>query len=94
MIFNPNSNISSAIQDFHQARNKAMLKEIIAHLTGEPTSLLSYDDVRRKIKVQGFAERGLKEIPINAIIGSVGRYNDFTRDFLPRRILRRIVGQG
>lgn len=85
MIFNPNSNISSAIQDFHQARNKAMLKEIIAHLTGEPTSLLSYDDVRRKIKVQGFAERGLKEIPINAIIGSVGRYNDFTRDFLPRK---------
>jgi nucleotide-binding universal stress UspA family protein len=85
MTFNPNPDISSAIHDFHQARNKAMLKEIIAHLTGEPTHLLSYDEVRRKMKVQGLAERGLKEIPVNAIIGSLGRYNDFTRDFLPRK---------
>ena len=82
---NPNPIISSAIQDFHQARSKAMLKEIIARLTGESTHLLSYDEVRQKLKVQGLAERGLKEIPINAIIGSLGRYNDFTRDFLPRK---------
>ena len=29
------------------------------------------------------AAAGLKEIPLDAIVGSVGRYADFTRSFLP-----------
>ena len=33
----------------------------------------------------GRAERGVRQIPIDAIVGSVGRYTDFTRTFLPRR---------
>lgn len=28
-------------------------------------------------------ERGLEEIPLDAIVGSAGRYSDFTREFLP-----------
>jgi nucleotide-binding universal stress UspA family protein len=35
--------------------------------------------------MKGFAERGLQDIPLDAIVGSVGRYTDFTRGFLPRR---------
>jgi nucleotide-binding universal stress UspA family protein len=30
-------------------------------------------------------ERGVHEIPLAAIVGSVGRYSDFTRTFLPRQ---------
>ncbi|MEW5986231.1 MAG: universal stress protein, partial [Chloroflexota bacterium] len=45
---------------------------------------LPYDDVRQKLKPTGATSRGLQEIPLAAIIGSVGRYSDFTRDFLPR----------
>lgn len=78
-------NLVSAIHDFHSARNRAILKEILARLTGESTELLSYEEVRQKLKMLGSVERGLQEIPLKAIVGSVGRYSDFTRDFLPRR---------
>jgi nucleotide-binding universal stress UspA family protein len=79
------SSLSSAIEDFHRARRQANLKELLARLTGESTLLLSYDEVRRQLRGAGGVERGLKDIPLDAIVGSVGRYTDFTRDFLPRR---------
>lgn len=79
------SNINSAVQDFYRARNKAMMKEIIARITGESIDLLSYDEVRDKLKVKGVSEKGLRDIQLDAIVGSLGRYNDFTRDFLPRK---------
>ena len=78
-----NELLSTAIEDFRAARTRAALKEILARFTGEPTRLLSYDEVREKLRLQGAAERGLKDIPLDAIVGSVGRYADFTRDFLP-----------
>ncbi|MEJ2599941.1 MAG: universal stress protein [Anaerolineales bacterium] len=77
--------LSKAIDDFHKARSRAALEEILARLTGESTRLLSFDEVRRKLKVKGSYERGLHDIPLHAIVGSVGRYNDFTRNFLPKQ---------
>ncbi|HEY3474269.1 MAG TPA: universal stress protein, partial [Anaerolineales bacterium] len=38
-----------------------------------------------KLKLRIRTERGLQNIPLDAIVGSVGRYTDFTRTFLPRR---------
>jgi len=80
-----NGNIALAIQDFRRARNRANLQEIVARLTGKSAHLLSYEDVRRKLKAKKSGVRTLKEIPLDSIVGSVGRYNDFTRSFLPRR---------
>ena len=77
--------ISPAIQDFHRARNQAKLQQIVARLTGKPSDLLSYEEVRRKLKARASGTRTLKTIPLDAIVGSVGRYNDFTRTFLPRQ---------
>ena len=79
------SDYSSALSDFQRARNQAQLKQLLARLTGESTQLLSFDDVRQTLRLQGGIERGLKDIPLDAIVGSVGRYTDFTRDFLPRK---------
>jgi nucleotide-binding universal stress UspA family protein len=78
-------NYSNAIADFRRARSRADLKELLARLAGESTQLLSYDEVRNQLKLMGFTERGLQDIPLDAIVGSVGRYSDFTRDFLPRQ---------
>jgi nucleotide-binding universal stress UspA family protein len=72
-----------AIQDFRAARYKASLREIIGRLTGETTELLSFEEVRQKLKAQISQKTELAEIPIDAIIGSVNRYQDFDRDFLP-----------
>jgi len=76
---------SLAAADFRSARNRAALKELLARITGKNIDLLSFDEVRLKLKAQSGSERGLVDIPLDAIIGSVGRYTDFTRDFLPRR---------
>ena len=73
-----------AIQDFQSARQKAGIQEVLARVTGRSNQLLSYDEVAEKLKLQIRTERGLQNIPLNAIVGSVGRYTEFTRTFLPR----------
>ncbi|MGB9668891.1 MAG: universal stress protein, partial [Anaerolineales bacterium] len=82
---NEYTNFSTAINEFYRARNQAQLKEIIARVRGESNKLLNYDEVRKRLHAQGAIDRGLKEIPITSIVGSCGRYNDFTRDFLPKK---------
>ena len=74
-----------AIHDFQTARQRASVQEILARLTGKSTQLLSYEEVAEKLKLRIRSEGGIQHIPLNAIVGSVGRYTDFTRTFLPRR---------
>lgn len=81
----PATKFNKSINDFRNARQRAALENIVARLTGKSTELLSYNDVVRKLKVVSQAERGVREIPVEAIVGSVGRYTDFTRTFLPQR---------
>ncbi len=74
----------SAIEDFQNARQRASIEEVLARFTGKSNRLLSYDEVAKKLRLQSRTERGIQNIPLNAIVGSVGRYTDFTRTFLPR----------
>ncbi len=55
----------------------------MARLTGQPTELLSFEQVRESLRGISGLPRGLQEIPLDAIVGSVGRYADFSRTFLP-----------
>jgi nucleotide-binding universal stress UspA family protein len=73
-----------AIRDFQAARQRASVQEILARFSGKSTQLLSYDEVAKKLKLRIRTERGVQHIPIDAIVGSVGRDTDFTRAFLPR----------
>jgi nucleotide-binding universal stress UspA family protein len=75
---------SAAVQDFRRARQRAGLEKLLARWTGKSLDLLSYDQVRERLRLHNRINRGLQEIPLNAIVGSVGRYRDFTRAFLPR----------
>lgn len=61
------------------------MQEVLARLSGKATTLLSYEEVRQKLKAKKAENRIFEEIPLDAIVGSVGRYKDFTRSFLPRR---------
>lgn len=82
---NKNVNYHAAIQDFQSAHLRAKLQGVLARVTGKSNELLSYEEVATKLKLQGRSDKGLQSIPVDAIIGSVGRYTDFTRTFLPRR---------
>jgi nucleotide-binding universal stress UspA family protein len=75
---------SLAVEDFKQARQKANLEKILARFLKRETDLLSYEEVRSKLKATEGSKRELKEIPLDSIIGSVGRYTDFSRRFLPK----------
>jgi nucleotide-binding universal stress UspA family protein len=74
-----------AVHDFQSAQQKAAIQDILARITGRPNHPLSYEEVAEKLKLKARAERGVKTIPLDAIIGSVGRYAEYTRDFLPLR---------
>jgi nucleotide-binding universal stress UspA family protein len=76
--------ISIAVEDFRRARRQAAMQAILARLTGKSADLLSFEEVRKKLRANMRAGSQLEEIPLDAIVGSVGRYTDFTRDFLPR----------
>ena len=76
---------STAVQDFKRARRRADLQEMLARLGGgKRNRLLSFEEVRKQIGRTSLLPRGLREIPLEAIVGSVGRYEDFNRQFLPR----------
>jgi nucleotide-binding universal stress UspA family protein len=79
------NSLSSAINDFHRARNRAVIKELTARITGENVHLLSFEEVRRKLNAQISSSSHIEDIPLDSIVGSVNRYDDFTRDFLPRK---------
>jgi hypothetical protein len=74
-----------AIQDFDRLRERAIIQELIGAITKAPAGLLPFEEVREKLHIREAGERGLRDIPLDKIVGSVGRYHDFTRTFLPRR---------
>jgi len=76
---------SRALQDFRRARSKARLQHLWAAVTGESLDLLRYDEITKKMHTLGLSSKGLKEIPVKSIVGSVNRYQDFDRNFLPLR---------
>ncbi len=76
---------SRALQDFRRARSKARLQHLWAAVTGESLDLLVYDEITRKMHTLGLSSKGIQEIPVDAIVGSVNRYQDFDRNFLPLR---------
>jgi nucleotide-binding universal stress UspA family protein len=77
--------LQKARADFQQARQRAAMEKVMGSLTGKPVELLSFGEVYEKLKAVGAAEAGLREIPLEAIVGSVGRSQDFSRTFLPRQ---------
>jgi hypothetical protein len=69
--------------DFNAARAKAMFRELLALLTGRQNQLLAFDQVASKLRVGGPIYRGVKTVRLDQIVGTVNRYHDFDRAFLP-----------
>jgi hypothetical protein len=69
--------------DFATARRKAFWNEVASFLSGRSNTLLAWDEVRDKLRVRGQVWRGLQAVPVERIVGSVGRYRDFDRAFFP-----------
>lgn len=71
--------------DYDRARRKAFLNDIVSFLKREPNTLISYADVRDRVTMENESYRGMREVPVDMIVGSMDRYRDFDRRFLPKR---------
>ncbi len=69
--------------DFSRARFRAFLNRISSLVSGQPTQLLSYDEIKEKLHVGGPIYRGVHTVRVEQIVGSLNRYHQFDRAFLP-----------
>jgi uncharacterized membrane protein YfbV (UPF0208 family) len=72
-----------ANEDFERAYLKAFWRKVANWLTKGENELLPYDEVRNHLPIRGQHYIGLQQVPIAQIVGSLGRYRDFDRAFLP-----------
>jgi hypothetical protein len=70
--------------EFSHLRIKAFLEMMMGKITGHNMHLLSFNEVVEKLRLKQSIYRGLQDVPLDNIVGSTGRYEDFTRHFLPR----------
>jgi hypothetical protein len=81
----PQSILSAAKADFESAYAKGRWHKVFNNLVRSNNELFSFDEVRKSLPAYGQHDAGMKQIEIDKIVGSVGRYNDFDREFLPIR---------
>jgi hypothetical protein len=70
---------------FQGARMRAFWEEAFALLRGRSVRLMSFDEIRTRLHLSDESYKGLRNIELDKIVGSVGRYRDFTSNFMPRR---------
>lgn len=74
----------TAAYKFERLQGKRVVRSLLGLFTSRPDdSLLSFDDVQSVLRSQTGVPRGTRMISLDHIVGSVGRYRDFDRAFLP-----------
>ena len=75
---------AEAKEKYRRSVVQAQLADLFGLISGENTDLLSYDEVAKRLKARQQISMGTQMVRLDRIVGSVGRYRDFTRTFLPR----------
>jgi hypothetical protein len=75
---------ASAREHYTQNVRRAQMADMLGLISGRNTDLVSFEEVARKFKARQQVEIGIQMVRLDKIVGSVGRYRDFTRTFLPR----------
>lgn len=79
------ANLIDGMHRFQNARSRAFWHAISSLLRGKAAELLSFEDIRDRMRLNEESYKGLQDIPLDKIRGSVGRYRDFNISFLPRK---------
>ena len=74
-------------RDFTHARRRAFFRRIRARLRNDLACnrLLSFDEVKGSLGAFNKVYLGVRIVPVEKIVGSVNRYRDFDRTFLPTK---------
>ena len=76
---------SESRRDWEHARRSAFVQDVLSTFTQRPADLLSFEEVRRRLELRNERYLGIQDVDLDHIVGSVGRYQDFTRAFFPRQ---------
>ena len=77
--------IREGVSAFQSARFRAFWDEVFSLVRGKPAELLSFEDIRARLRLREEDYKGMQDVPLDKIVGSVGRYREFTHRFLPKR---------
>jgi hypothetical protein len=72
-----------ARREWNQARRKALWLQLRSSLSSKKIDLINFDQLSQHFDLGNAAYRGVQNIPVAKIMGSVGRYQDFVQAFLP-----------
>ena len=81
--------ISQTNEDFEKAKTRGRIQSVLSTLAWKNSDLLSFYAVTELIKPRNETYRGMRTIPVAQIIGSEGRYQDFSQAFYPKKELLR-----
>lgn len=74
-----------AESDFYRARIRARLADLLSVAKPSLRELMPFEEARKILKPKNESYRGLQTVPLDRIVGSEGRYRDFTRFFFPKK---------
>ena len=86
--------IVSSVKEFNSAHQRAIFEGWRNFIRRHPNNLLPYEPVRQALGLRNAIKRGLQEIEVEKIVGSLGRDREFTPTFLPKRSFTRDRWQG
>ncbi|MBN2471625.1 MAG: transcriptional regulator [Anaerolineae bacterium] len=75
--------LNQAREQFDRAHSKAFWDQFLGGVQGREAQLLDFNEIAHHLSLKTAIYRGTQIIPIDHIVGSVGRYKDFTGAFLP-----------
>jgi hypothetical protein len=72
-----------ARSEWSKVRRRALWAQLQANLGHKKINLINFTELSNRFNLGGSFYLGVRDIPLDKIIGSVGRYQDFVQAFLP-----------
>lgn len=76
--------VVSAQGEFRSLVARAFFQTLFNKIIGRPTGLRAFEEARKTLGPSGTGVERLREIDLDRVIGSVGRWHEYTPSFLPR----------
>ena len=71
--------------DFDAAHRQGNWRALLSWVIHKNNQLIPFDEIQKNLPIHSQHYAGIQQIELDKVIGSVGRYQDFDRIFLPRQ---------
>lgn len=75
---------AAAHERYRRELTKAQMADLLNRISGDEADLMQFDAVAKRLRTRQRIDKGTEMVRLDKIVGSVGRYKDFNREFLPR----------